>query len=86
MLRNQRHKRQRNCRLAELHMFVQQIKGTLGLTVNRFVATCLQIAASGNVLFLKTKESEDQSLIHLNFSNIEKGEKKPLLLQYGDRY
>ncbi|XP_003961543.2 transmembrane protein 130 [Takifugu rubripes] len=37
------------------------------------------IAASGNALFLKTKESEEQSLIHLNFSNIEKGEKKPLL-------
>lgn len=53
---------------------------------NVHLATCLQIAASGNALYLKTKESEDQGMINLNFSNIEKGEKKPLLLQSGNQY
>lgn len=69
-------------------MLVQQKLGTLSLTdsnVSVCVATCWQIAASGNALFLKTEESEEQSLIHLNFSNIEKGEKKPLL-QHGNRH
>lgn len=47
---------------------------------------CLQTAASSNARYLKTKKSEDQSLIHLNFSDIEKGEKKPLLLEYGNQY
>lgn len=51
------------------------------LPADVYLATCLQIA-----LYLKTKESEDQSSIHLNFSNIEKGEKKPLLLQSGNQY
>lgn len=66
-------------------MLVQQKLGTLSLMVNVCVATCWQIAASGNALFLKTKESEEQSLIHLNFSNTEKGEKKPLL-QHGNQH
>lgn len=56
------------------------------IALNVCLATCLQIAASGNALFLKTKESEDQSLIRLNVSKMEKGEKKPLLLQYGSQY
>lgn len=56
------------------------------IPANVHLVTCLQIAASSNALFLKTKESEDQSRIHLNFSNTEKGEKKPLLLQYGNHY
>lgn len=56
------------------------------IPANIHLATCLQIAATGNALYLKTKESEDQSVIHLNFSNTEKGEKKPLLLQYGKQY
>lgn len=56
------------------------------IPANIYLSTCLQIAASGNALYLKTKESEDQSLVHLNFSNIEKGEKKPLLQQYGNQY
>lgn len=56
------------------------------IPANIHLATCLQIAATGNALYLKTKESEDQSVIRLNFSNTEKGEKKPLLLQYGKQY
>lgn len=80
MLRNQR------CTNANdrLNSYVGAAK-TGDSKVNVCVATCLQIAASGNALFLKTKESEEQSLIHLNFSNIEKGEKKPLL-QHGNRH
>lgn len=56
------------------------------IPANIYLAMCLQIAATGNALYLKTKESEDQSVIRLNFSNTEKGEKKPLLLQYGKQY
>lgn len=56
------------------------------IPANIHLATCLQIAATGNALYLKTKENEDQSVIRLNFSNTEKGEKKPLLLQYGKQY
>lgn len=56
------------------------------MPANIYLSTCLQISGSSNALYMKTKESEDQSLVHLNFSNIEKGEKKPLLQQCGNQY
>ncbi|KAM7381936.1 hypothetical protein PAMA_012681 [Pampus argenteus] len=45
-----------------------------------------QIPASGNAIFLKNRDSDDQSTIQFNFSNVDKEEKKPLLLQYGTQY
>lgn len=56
------------------------------IPANVYLVTCLQNIACGTALYLKTEATENQSLIHLNFSNIEKGEKKPLLLQYGNQY
>ncbi|XP_042364353.1 transmembrane protein 130 [Plectropomus leopardus] len=45
-----------------------------------------QIASSSNALFMKKQDSEGQSKILLNVSNMERGEKEPLLLQYGSQY
>ncbi|KAM8729900.1 transmembrane protein 130 isoform 1-T3 [Acanthopagrus schlegelii] len=45
-----------------------------------------QMAASGNALFLKNQDSEGQSSILFKFSNIEMGEKEPLLLEFGTQY
>ncbi|KAM9336612.1 transmembrane protein 130 [Symphorus nematophorus] len=45
-----------------------------------------QISASSNALFLKNQDSDGQSSIFLNFSNVEKGEKEPLLWQFGTQY
>ncbi|XP_035525864.1 transmembrane protein 130 [Morone saxatilis] len=45
-----------------------------------------QIAASSNAVFLKNQDSDHQSSILFNFSKVEKGEKEPLLLQYGSQY
>lgn len=47
---------------------------------------CLQIAASSNALFQKNHETDGQGLISFNFSNTEKGENEPLLLEYGSQY
>ena len=41
---------------------------------------------SSNALYLKNPESEDQSAILFKFSNLERGEKEPLLLQGGTQY
>lgn len=46
----------------------------------------LQIASSSNALFLKNQESDGQSSILFNFTNMEEGEKEPLLLQFGTQY
>ncbi|XP_022598081.1 transmembrane protein 130 [Seriola dumerili] len=48
---------------------------------NRF-----QIATSSNALFLKNQDSDGQSTILFNFPNMERGEKEPLILQYGTQY
>ncbi|XP_029312611.1 transmembrane protein 130 [Cottoperca gobio] len=45
-----------------------------------------QIATSSNAIFLKNQYSECQSQIHLNFSSARRGEKEPLLLQFGSPY
>ncbi|XP_031698814.1 transmembrane protein 130 [Anarrhichthys ocellatus] len=45
-----------------------------------------QIGTSSNAIFLKNQDSEGQSAIVLNFSHVERGEKEPLLLQYGTQY
>nr|XP_033468041.1 transmembrane protein 130 [Epinephelus lanceolatus] len=45
-----------------------------------------QVVTSSNALFLKKQYSEGQSKILLNFSNLERGEKEPLLMQYGSQY
>ncbi|KAE8284424.1 hypothetical protein D5F01_LYC17757 [Larimichthys crocea] len=45
-----------------------------------------QIASSSNALFLKNQESDGQSSILFNFTNMEEGEKEPLLLQFGTQY
>ncbi|XP_051274476.1 transmembrane protein 130 isoform X2 [Dicentrarchus labrax] len=45
-----------------------------------------QIAASSNAVFLKNQDSDYQSSILFNFSKVERGEKEPLLLQYGSQY
>ncbi|XP_040885136.1 transmembrane protein 130 isoform X2 [Toxotes jaculatrix] len=45
-----------------------------------------QIAASSNAIFLKNQDSGGQSTILFKFSNMERGEKKPLLLEYGTQY
>ncbi len=46
----------------------------------------LQTDTASNALFTKNQDSDGQSSIHLNFSNMEKGEKEPLLLQFGTQY
>ncbi|XP_071318809.1 transmembrane protein 130 [Trachinotus anak] len=48
---------------------------------NRF-----QIETSSNALFLKNQDSEGQSRILFNFTNTEREEKEPLILQYGTQY
>ncbi|XP_054455441.1 transmembrane protein 130 [Anoplopoma fimbria] len=48
---------------------------------NRF-----QIATSSNAIFLKNQNSEGQSAIVFNFSNVKRGEKEPLLAQYETQY
>ncbi|TKS90040.1 Transmembrane protein 130 [Collichthys lucidus] len=45
-----------------------------------------QIASSSNALFLKNQESDGQSSILFKFTNMEEGEKEPLLLQFGTQY
>ncbi|KAI3365578.1 hypothetical protein L3Q82_010659 [Scortum barcoo] len=45
-----------------------------------------QIAVSSNAFFMKSPDSEGQSSILLNCSNMEREEKAPLLLQYGTQY
>ncbi|GLD57594.1 transmembrane protein 130 [Lates japonicus] len=45
-----------------------------------------QIAASSNAVFLKSLDSDGQSRILFNFSNVERGEKEPLLMQHGTQY
>ncbi|XP_070707737.1 transmembrane protein 130 [Pempheris klunzingeri] len=45
-----------------------------------------QMAASSNAVFLKNQDSESQSKIVFNFSNAERGEKEPLICQYGTQY
>ena len=46
----------------------------------------VQIGASGNAVYLKKQEPDGQSSILFNFSKVERGEKEPLLLQYGGQY
>ncbi|XP_031147105.2 transmembrane protein 130 [Sander lucioperca] len=45
-----------------------------------------QIANSSNAIFQKNQDYEGQSTILFNFSNVGRGEKEPLLLQYGNQY
>ncbi|XP_038592300.1 transmembrane protein 130 isoform X1 [Micropterus salmoides] len=45
-----------------------------------------QIAASSNTVFLKNQDPEGQGMILFNFTNMERGEKEPLLLQYETQY
>ncbi|CAK6978768.1 transmembrane protein 130 [Scomber scombrus] len=45
-----------------------------------------QIADSGNAIFLKNQDSDGQSSILFNFSNVDREEKEPLLFQYGTQY
>ncbi|XP_068439594.1 transmembrane protein 130 [Clinocottus analis] len=45
-----------------------------------------QIATSSNATFLRNQESKGQSAIVFNFSNVKRGEKEPLLVQYGTQY
>ncbi|XP_062234727.1 transmembrane protein 130 [Platichthys flesus] len=45
-----------------------------------------QIPVSSNALYLKNPDSEGQSTILFKFSNLERGEKEPLLLQCGTQY
>lgn len=47
---------------------------------------CLQVADTSNALFQKNDETDGQGLISFTFSNAEKGENEPLLLQYGSQY
>nr|XP_019938495.1 PREDICTED: transmembrane protein 130 [Paralichthys olivaceus] len=42
-----------------------------------------QIPASSHAVYLKNPESDDRSAILFKFSKMERGEKEPLLLQYG---
>ncbi|XP_068162129.1 transmembrane protein 130 [Antennarius striatus] len=44
------------------------------------------IATSSNAVFMKKQDSDGQNSILLNFSNVERGEKEPLLLQHGSQY
>lgn len=46
----------------------------------------VQIAASSNTVFLKNQDPEGQGMILFNFTNMERGEKEPLLLQYETQY
>lgn len=46
----------------------------------------LQIATASNAFFLKNQDPDEQSSIHLNLTNLERGEKEPLLLQMGTQY
>uniref|UniRef100_A0A3B5A0F5 Transmembrane protein 130 n=1 Tax=Stegastes partitus TaxID=144197 RepID=A0A3B5A0F5_9TELE len=39
-----------------------------------------------NAVFLKNQDSDSHSAIHFNFSTAGRGEKEPLLLQYGTQY
>ncbi|KAG7507341.1 transmembrane protein 130 [Solea senegalensis] len=45
-----------------------------------------QIAASSNAVFLKNGHSEGQGRIIFNFSNLERGERAPLVSLYGRQY
>ncbi|KAK5850592.1 hypothetical protein PBY51_001459 [Eleginops maclovinus] len=45
-----------------------------------------QIATSSNAVFLKNNDSEGQSRILFNFHDAQRGEKEPLLLQFGAPY
>ncbi|XP_059181131.1 transmembrane protein 130 [Centropristis striata] len=45
-----------------------------------------QIGTSSHALFLKNQDSEGQGAILFNFSNVQKEEKEPLLLQFGTQY
>lgn len=45
-----------------------------------------RMATSTNALFLKSQHADGQSSIHFNFSSMEGGEKRPLLLQHGTQY
>ncbi|CAN9508601.1 unnamed protein product [Ophioblennius macclurei] len=45
-----------------------------------------QAVPFSNAVFMKTREVDDQSEILLNFTTLERGEKAPLLMQYGPQY
>ncbi|XP_041830812.1 transmembrane protein 130 [Melanotaenia boesemani] len=45
-----------------------------------------QIATSSNAIFLKDQEAEGQSQIFFKLSNVERGEREPLIMQQGTQY
>ncbi|XP_029954784.1 transmembrane protein 130 [Salarias fasciatus] len=45
-----------------------------------------QPASFSDAVFMKTREEDDQGAIRLTFPALERGEKAPLLLQYGPQY
>lgn len=73
-----------------LHSFFFNLKATLEpiciLKLTYIRMDVFQMAASGNAKFLKNQDSEGQSSILFNFSNVERGEKEPLLLEFGTQY